>query len=743
MKKLRVGVLMGGMSIEREASFNSGRTICDHLDIQRYDIIPLFQKKEGSLFILPWHFLHRGKIADFEHRLVQEAKLVCWDDLKKYIDFMYIALHGRYAEDGCLQGFLEVLGIPYLGSGVLTSAVRMNKTMQKAMLAACDIPVPKGITIMPQYIERYEQYQDVILQQLIRQSISFPCIVKPEHEGSSLGVSLAQTPEQLEQALKHACFINERKPQAVIIEERVTGMEFTCMILTKADGSLLLLPPTEIIAQGKYGIFDYEQKYMPGRAIEYTPARCNFDLQERIKAICQRAMQVLDITTIARIDGFLTDDGNVVILECNTLSGMDPASFLFRAAACIGMSHTAVINHLIETELYRTGLDITMIKTMEHEQAIEHKIRVGVLLGGNTNEREISLVSGRNVCYKLSPHRYEVVPIFVSHAMDLFVIPQELLVRNSTREIEELVNSEMYVKWSDLPQIADFVFIALHGGLGENGSVQGTLEMLGMPYNGSSVLASALCMDKYKMNAFLKNQGFNVPQNYFISKEAWDINRSEILQSILNTIETPFIVKPHDDGCSVMVTKANSKEQLIKAIEEIFASDKTGVLVEQYITGMELTVGVIGNEEPKALVPSQVIRSSDILSIEEKFLPGAGENQTPAQLPALAIAFVQRMVEAAYRAVGCVGYARIDCFYQTAQESITGKEELVFIEFNSLPGLTPATCIFHQAAECGMRPMEFIDAIIRLGFAQHASAHKALEEEQMVTESEYMQSAEI
>ncbi len=118
MIKLRVGVLMGGKSLEREVSLNSGRTICDHLDTQRYIVIPLFQTTANTLFILPWHFLHRGKISDFEQRLDEQATSLAWDDLKTEVDFIYIAMHGRYAEDGTLQGFLEASGysLPWLKS---------------------------------------------------------------------------------------------------------------------------------------------------------------------------------------------------------------------------------------------------------------------------------------------------------------------------------------------------------------------------------------------------------------------------------------------------------------------------------------------------------------------------------------------------------------------------------------------------------------------------------------------------
>jgi D-alanine-D-alanine ligase len=227
-------------------------------------------------------------------------------------------------------------------------------------------------------------------------------------------------------------------------------------------------------------------------------------------------------------------------------------------------------------------------------------------------------------------------------------------------------------------------------------------------------------MDKFKTTQFLKTQGFDVPAARLVSKEEWLINKDTILKNILATMPLPLIVKPHDDGCSVMVQKIKKESDLAHAVECIFANGKDHALVEECIIGMELTVGVIGNESPQALPPSQAVCVADILSIEEKFLPGAGENQTPAPLPADTLKFVQKTMEAVYKAVDCKGYARIDCFYQTPEQSPTGKDRVIVLEINSLPGMTPATCIFHQAAEIGIKPMDFIDLIITLGFEQHA-----------------------
>lgn len=722
MQKLRVGVLMGGKSAEREVSLNSGRTICDHLDTTRYTIMPLFQTVDGSLFLLPWHFLHRGKTADFEHRLATQAQLITWDELPQLIDFMYIAVHGRYAEDGTLQGFLELLRIPYLGSKVYASALGMNKTIQKKILRTHAIDVPHGITIPAHKAANAYAHHAAIMQHLVDANISFPCIVKPEGEGSSLGVTLVNNAQELTSALSTACHVHHGTTQAVLIEEKLEGMEFSCIILTNyKTGELIPLPPTEIVPEAGSSVFDYEQKYMPGRAHKYTPARCSAETIDRIHKTLIKTMRALEITNIARIDGFVTTDNRIVIIDPNTLSGMGPASFLFREAAEINMSHTAVINHLIETELQAYGMLPSVVTHADtHEQIMNTpKMRVAVLMGGASHEKEISLESGRNITYKLSPHHYEAIPLFVSNDMKLYRLDQSHLVRNSTQEIEQLLDPATAIAWNSLPHIADFVFIGLHGGHGENGDIQGTLEMLGLPYNGSSIFASALCIDKFKTNNFLRAEGFAVPRGMLIDHASWLIDKEKIMQKILDTIPLPVIVKPHDDGCSVMVQKSRNEPEISSAIDAIFSQGKQHALIEECIVGMELTVGVIGNDDPRALPPSQAVATRGILSIEEKFLPGAGENQTPAPLPASALQLVQETVKNVFQTIGCKGYARIDCFYQAAHESPTGHERVVILEINTLPGMTPATCLFHQAAEVGIKTMDLITMIIQFGLEEH------------------------
>lgn len=352
--KFRIGVFFGGRSIEREVSLNSGRTICDHLDVNRYDIVPIFQDENGILYILPWYFLHRGKISDFKWRLAQEARKISWDDLKNIIDFVYLAVHGRFGEDGTIQGMLEVLGIPYLGSKIFGSALGMNKILHKKFLKANGIDVAAETVIKKD--ETHFLKHHIIFERLKASGITLPCIVKPAYEGSSLGVKRVDLEDELLPAILSAANIDTRLVQDVIIEEKIKGMEFVCVSLQKFVKSgdkikveWFSLPITEVIPEGN-SVYDYEQKYMPGRASKITPARCSSRDLDRIAQTCIKASKLLNFSTISRIDGFLTSDGRIVLIDPNTLTGMSPATFLFHQAAEAGMSHADLINYLIETE---------------------------------------------------------------------------------------------------------------------------------------------------------------------------------------------------------------------------------------------------------------------------------------------------------------------------------------------------------------------------------------------------------
>ena len=333
-------------------------------------------------------------------------------------------------------------------------------------------------------------------------------------------------------------------------------------------------------------------------------------------------------------------------------------------------------------------------------------------MGGVSSEKEVSLESGRNIFTKMDRGKYDPVPVLVDGEARFWEIPLRLLMRNSTADIEmDLEEEAKRIPYEDLPSRFDFVYIGLHGKYGEDGCLQGLLELLRVPYTGSGVLGSALGMDKYAARKVLSAAGIAVPATLAVSLERWEADREEILGRIESEIGFPCVVKPSREGCSTAIRKIHGKQGLPEALEGAFQWDALA-LVEEFLTGMEVTCGVLGNENPEALVPSETIPTQDILSLEDKFLYGQGENKTPARLPQEMLEKIRETAVRAYRALGLRAYARIDMF-------VRQDGEVAVLEPNTLPGMTPSTVLFHQAAAAGMTQGGLIDRVIAHSLEAH------------------------
>jgi UDP-N-acetylmuramate--alanine ligase len=711
MNKIKVGVLMGGLSLEKEVSFNSGRTICDHLDINIYDCIPLFQTEDNKIYILPWRFLHRGKISDFIDRLPNEGIEIKWSSLKEKVDFIYLALHGKYAEDGSIQSMLNILKIPYSGSDLFACASTFSKSFHNKFLNIFGIKTPTELLI-----KTHEDNFEKAIE--FSNKIGFPVIIKPDSEGSSIGVSIALNKDELIKNIDKSRNINKEKTENVIIQEKIEGLEFSC-ILIQINNEWKAFKPTEIAHKSENYLFDYKDKYLPGAALKFTPARTSEENIKIIQDISIKIAKIIDAKDILRVDGFINKQNEIIIIETNTFPGAAPAGFIFSQAALDGISHTKLINHIIFNAIKRySNIDKNNIKkeifNKKNEEEKEKKMKIAVIFGGETNEKEVSLESGRNVFYKLSPDKYDTVAIFVSPDLKFYQLTIEQLVKDSTKEILHSLKETQEIHIENFKNLFDFVFIALHGGYGEGGAIQSILDMFNIPYNGSGALTSALCMDKFKTNNFLKANGFDIPNSKLISAVQNDQEIESEINKLFN-VSKKIIVKPHDDGCSFKISLCENTKQTLESIKDIFNSGKQSCMIEEYIDGIELTIGVIGNESPLVLPPTEVKKKSIILSLEEKFLPGEGENITPTNLSKEDADFVKNEIFKAYKALSCSGYVRIDCFFQNKDKSGNKIQRLILLEFNTLPALTPATCLFHQAAEVNITPMKLIDTIIQNG----------------------------
>ena len=224
---MRVGIILGGMSSEKEVSLNSGRNVFDNLDRERYEPVPVFMNRDGTLWILPWQLVSQNTTSDIADRLEGEATRVAYEDLAGVIDFAFIALHGKYGDDGCIQGLLEMLRIPYTGSGVLSSALGMDKFMQQRILEDAGIAVPRSLLIG----ERLWRQNPAAVREMIAGQFGLPFVIKPTREGSSFGVTIVRDGALLEDAMTHAF----EWDTSALVEEYLDGTEFSCIILER-DG---------------------------------------------------------------------------------------------------------------------------------------------------------------------------------------------------------------------------------------------------------------------------------------------------------------------------------------------------------------------------------------------------------------------------------------------------------------------------------------------------------------------------
>ncbi len=332
---IRVGVLFGGRSAEREASLASGRQIVHSLDPNRYTGVPLFLDRDGQLWHLPTKLVIQNTTDDIHHRLEQEAQRIAYEAIPSMIDVAFIALHGKYGDDGCIQGLLELLDIPYTGSGVLPCALSMDKPTAHTVLQAAGLEVAHEITILR---PAWQADPAGVTEHLVA-TIGLPCVVLPTREGSSFGVSVVRDVAELPAAFEQA-FTYDR---AALVEEYLEGMEFSVIVI--GNESPEALTPTEIITHNPY--MTYDDKYMPGRSQKVTPAEVAPAVLEQLRQHAIRAHQALGFVGYSRIDGFLLDDGRILVTDPNSTSGMSPSSFMFHQAAEEGLTPMMLVDRLL------------------------------------------------------------------------------------------------------------------------------------------------------------------------------------------------------------------------------------------------------------------------------------------------------------------------------------------------------------------------------------------------------------
>lgn len=904
---IRIGILFGGQSREREVSFAGGRTVYDNLNKQLFEPVPVFIDSLGNFILLDWSYIYKGTIRDFypapafqpreedRNRQFQyyieslgdlpQAELdkiinsvgrkLSPAELPELMDIAFLCLHGPYGEDGSIQGILEWYGIPYTGSGVLPSAIGIDKLVQNSFMTDAGFARPKGM-VLHRHAWQSGQDRERLLTALVGQ-LGLPIVVKAPRQGSSIGITILedQHMETFSKAVNKAFFIEEiqkkdwqkstpaqkhawlqnltdiragiglpvavtpgqggaisasmvdaagdgpiifYRPEqlldfldsnhytgsvvlealdgedTVLFEAFIHGKEFSCIVLRGEEGQAIALPPTQIIKVGN--LFDYRSKYLPGMSRKVTPIDVSEERIDLIRRRCVDLFETLKFHTYARIDGFITDKGEVFLNDPNTTSGMMPSSFFFHQAAEIGLNPSQFLTYIIRQSLaerVHSGKKLVQQRALlrrldgaiaQLQQRRSERRRVAVIMGGYSAERHISVESGRNVFEKLaSSAKYEAVPVFLTgdaSAHELYLLPINVMLKDNADDIREKVLSkekphpvlthireeassitEKYagqalakpqkISYSELGRMVDVAFIALHGRPGEDGVVQQELEKVDIPYNGSGPASSRITINKYETNELLARHGIHVARHELYTRADWELDPGQVLDRIEADFGYPLIAKPCDDGCSAAVKKIKTREEMRAFAKLIFRDSvllsdaeaqtlhlqrneefprKEVFMVEELIDRqgaehfLEITGGLLthltadGKVNYQIFEPSEALATGEVLSLEEKFLAGEGQNITPARYdrdPHLRQKLADQVraeLERVARILNVQGYCRTDAFVRVYPG---GKAETVVIEVNSLPGMTPATCIFHQAALEGMKPYEFIDAILEFG----------------------------
>jgi len=348
------------------------------------------------------------------------------------------------------------------------------------------------------------------------------------------------------------------------------------------------------------------------------------------------------------------------------------------------------------------------------------KIAVALVFGGRSAEHEVSLVSAGAIHQNLPRGRFDVRCLYITRE-GLWKA-----VEAPSTDIGALEKGPTFsfLPWEGGPRPeglqADIYFPVLHGPFGEDGTIQGLLEMAGVPYVGAGVTGSALGMDKALAKSVLRDQGLPVVPFLAVRETEWAKDPAAIARRVRRNLPLPVFVKPSNLGSSVGITKVTAAAGLAGALASAFRYDATA-LVEKGITGRELELSVLGNEEPEASLPGEVIPFREFYDYSDKYIDGKTRFAIPASLPPRTIAKVRALGLAAYKALAASGLARVDFFLEK------GTNRLYVNEINTIPGFTEISMYPKLWAASGLPFPRLLERLIDLGFERHRNRKACVE----------------
>ncbi|KAL4346859.1 hypothetical protein GQ457_17G006130 [Hibiscus cannabinus] len=870
---LRVGVICGGPSAERGISLNSARSVLDHIQGEDLHVSCYYIDAHFNAFAISSAQVYSNTPSDFDFKL--ESLAQGFQSLSEFaehlagsVDIVFPVIHGRFGEDGGIQELLEKYNVPFVGTGSKECRQAFDKYDASMGLSK------HGFVTVPSFLVQGSEVNPDELSEWFAGNHLDPntgkVVVKPARAGSSIGVTVAYgVNDSLTKANE---IISQGIDDRVLVELFLEGgSEFTAIVLDVGHGfdcQPVVLLPTEVELQfqgsgdvrEKDAIFNYRRKYLPTQQVAYhTPPRFPIEIIQSIRVGASLLFQRLGLRDFARIDGWflpsstkalassedkfgMTEFGTVLFTDINLISGMEQTSFLFQQASKVGFSHSNILRSIIHRaclrfpelatyssksgQLQKKSKSSKLNDTSEGRQGFR---KVFVIFGGDTSERQVSLMSGTNVWLNLQGFDdLDVTPCLLARSIDhssttdsdktdpnvssmeVWSLPYSLVLRHTTEEVldacmeaieparaaltshlrnqvmNELAEGLMKHGWftgfdiaDELPvryslkewiqfakEVEATVFIAVHGGIGEDGTLQSLLGAEGIPYTGPGITASKICMDKVATSLaldHLRDEGVLTINKDVKKKE--DLLKMPILQTwndLISKLQCETLcIKPARDGCSTGVARLCCAEDLAvytKALDdcllrippnsfskahgmiempnpppellifepfvetdEIVLSSKTvsensqRLLWKGHSRWVEVTVGVIGKRgSMHSLSPSITVKETgDILSLEEKFQGGTGINLTPPPVSIIsneALGRCKQRIELIANTLQLEGFSRIDAFVNV------DSGEVLIIEVNTVPGMTPSTVLIHQALaeQLPIYPHQFFRTLLDL-----------------------------
>lgn len=853
---VRVGVICGGPSAERGISLNSARSVLDHIQGDDLHVSCYYIDCNFNAYAISSAQVYSNTPADFDFKLESLAQgFQSLSDFAEHlaasVDIVFPVIHGRFGEDGGIQELLEKSNIPFVGTRSNECRIAFDKYDASLELNR------KGFVTVPSFPLQGSELDGSGLSKWFARNQLEPnlgkVVVKPTRAGSSIGVTVAYgVTDSLKKANE---IISEGIDDKVMVEIFLEGgSEFTAIVLDVGSGfdcQPVVLLPTEVELQShgsvdvseKDAIFNYRRKYLPTQQVAYhTPPRFPIDVIQIIREGASLLFKQFGLRDFARIDGWFlppsanissslenkygrTGLGTIIFTDINLISGMEQTSFLFQQASKVGFSHSNILRTIIQHACLRfPGLasysclsSSSRRRTKSSQLTKKHPRHPGVqkvfvVFGGDTSERQVSLMSGTNVWLNLQAFDdLEVTPCLLASTNDyssnmnsnnkemdmnaktVWSLPYSLVLRHTTEEIlaacveaiepdqaaltsylrkevmDDLMEGLKKHRWftgfdiSDEPplrfsleqwiklakDVQATVFIAVHGGIGEDGTLQSLLEAEGIPYTGPGVMASKTCMDKVETSLALRHLAnfgvLTINKDVRSKEDLFSMPILDIWHDLTSKLQCETLcVKPARDGCSTGVARLCCSRDLVvyvKALEDcllripsnsfskahgmiempnpppdllifepfietdvIIISSKSSnensyrLFWEGHSRWVEITVGVMGKRgSMRSLTPSVTVKETgDILSLEEKFQGGTGINLTPPPFSIIsneALMSCKQRIELIANTLQLEGFSRIDAFVNA------DSGEVLIIEVNTVPGMTPSTVLIHQALE--------------------------------------------